>query len=231
MWSRTRLTWRDGLFFLTALPFLFGCIATTSRSVRTLQPGQVSVGANYLSAENAEDPEADPVSLIGLDFRFGILRGFDAGIMHTWDITTDNENLYATMWIDGKVQLSNLNNKIGVPIFTTGVMSGYVYDEDADLHILSLPFMLGVPASRHLTPYMMYRAEWVDDSPFPGEEADTRGLLAAGLEINLSPDRPEKATPKFGVSVGWMNSLYGGDGDDVLLYNFGFSLDGPAPRR
>lgn len=219
------LHWKDYLFLFVTVFFFFGCIASTHRSPKTLEPGQLSLSGSYLQADNMENSDREPIRLIALDGRTGIARGFDMGIMHTWDISKDNDNAYATFWGDFKVQLSNKDNLIREPIFSIGLMKGYVYNENAKLHITTFPLMFGIPMDEYLTPYLIYRFEIISDSFMPDNFEDPRHTIALGIEINLQKPDPYKITPKLGLSVGAFNSLLGGDGDRGLILNLGLTID------
>lgn len=232
MFASSTLGWKDGLFLTLTVFFFLGCIATTHRTVKTLAPGQGSFSASYLQAENTEDPTAEPVKFFALDARMGAARGFDLGFAHTWDLTKDNEGLFKTLWVDGRVQLNNRNNTVGIPIVTVGILKGWVYDSDADYHITGFPIMLGVLASETVVPFILYRYEFIEyENFFPTREAEGRSTFAGGVEVSLTKLKPGAWTPKLGASIGFCNSLYGGEGDNEMYYNFGFSLDGPVPSR
>jgi hypothetical protein len=229
MHKRVLLTWRDCLFLLGAIFFFCGCIATAHRSGRTLDPAQFSFSGSYLRGENIEESDADPVQFLALDARAGLARGLDMGIMHTWDITENNDNMFATYWGDFKAQLSNRDNVVGQPIFSLGLMKGYVYHEEAELHITSFPFMLSLPANEKVTPFFMYRYEKVSDDFIPEEFfEDERSTFLLGVEIDLLQQAPDRWMPKLGLSIGTYNSLMGGEGDRGLTLNLGLTVDSPA---
>lgn len=221
-------TWKECLFLLGAAFFFFGCIATTHRSAKTLDPGQFSLSGSYLRAENLEEGDAEPVQLIALDSRFGLIRGLDMGFMHTWDVSKDNENMYATYWGDFKVQLTNRDNITGKPIFSLGLMKGHVYHEDAKYHITTFSPMLSIPIDEYVTPFMIYRHELIRQKKFlPDDFDDPRRMFVLGMEVNLLKPAPKRWIPKLGLSIGTYNSLDGGEGDDGLTLNFGLSIDSP----
>lgn len=228
MKSRILYVLRDCAFMFGAAVFLFGCIASTHRGPETLAPKQVSLGAGYLRAENLEESNAEPVQLVALDARMGLEKGVDAGIMHTWDITKDNENGFATVWADMKFQVSNKDNIPGRPIFSFGIQKGYIYDEEIDAHITSIPLMLGLPVNENVTPFLLYRHELFSEGFFPEILEDPRRTIALGVDINLRKPEPGKWTPRMGLCIGQYNSLDGGDGDGGLIVNIGFSIDSPV---
>lgn len=223
MIKQKSLHWKDYFFLFMAALFFFGCIASTHRSPKTLEPGQFSFSGSYLQADNIDNSDAESIRLIALDGRAGLARGVDIGIMHTWDISKDNENAYATIWGDCKVQLSNKDNLIGQPIFSIGLMKGYV--NEAELHISTFPLMLGIPMDEYLTPYFIYRFEVISEDFISNNFEDPRHTFALGLEINLRKPDPHKFTPKLGLSVGTYNSLLGGEGDQGLILNLGLTID------
>lgn len=230
MKTQNRFSWKELSFVCGAILFFFGCIASSHRTARTLDEGQVSFGGSYLRAEDTEDSKATPIQLLAIDGRVGVARGLDFGLMHTWDITEKNENQFATMWGDVKVQLSNRDNIIGKPIFSLGLMKGYVYDQNIKDHITSVPFMLSVPVSDYLTPTLMYRHEIISRDFVPSSLDNPRSTWSLGMEIDLMKPSSQSWTPKLGLSVGTFNSLTGGPGDRGLILNVGLSVDSPRKQ-
>jgi hypothetical protein len=211
-----------------AVLFFFGCIASSHRSARTLEQGQISLSGSYLRAENLEESEAEPIHLAALDMRYGLARGIDAGIMHTWDFTPDNDNAFNTIWGDVKFQLTNRDNLLKHPTLSVGILKGYIYHEDAELHMTSLPFILDYPINQNFTPFVYYRYELIRDSFIPDNIVENiRSTFGAGLDINLSKNLSDKWYPKLGISLGTFNSLSGGEGDRGLIINFGLSFNSP----
>jgi hypothetical protein len=224
---------KDCLFLLGASFFFFGCIASAHRSAKTIKPGEISIGGSYLLAKNMEESGAEPIHLMALDSRVGIARGFDMGIMHTWDFSNDNDNAFATFWGDFKVQLTNRDNSILKPIFSIGLMKGYVYHEDAETHITTYPFMFGIPLNEsfNVTPFFIYRFELISEEFVP-KDSEIRHTFALGIEANMREQGPHRLTPKFGFSIGTFNSLAGGEGDNGLILNIGLSVDiNPSTSR
>lgn len=221
-------TIRDFLFICGAASFLFGCIASTHRGPQTLAPKQTSLGASYLRAENLEESDSEPVQLVALDARTGLEKGVDAGIAHTWDISRGNENAFATIWGDIKFQVSNKENIVGRPIFSFAIQKGYIYDEEYDTHITSIPLILGLPVNQNVTPFVLYKHELFSEGFFPEILENPRRTFALGVEMNLWNPEPGKWTPKMGICLGRFNALGGGDGDPGLIINIGFSIDSPA---
>jgi hypothetical protein len=218
---------RDVLFLVVAAFFFLGCIATSHRSAQTLRPGQFSVGGSYINAQNLEESDADAIHLVTVDGRIGVLRGLDFGLAHTWDVTSDNDGAYSTFWGDTKIQVTNRDNVVGSPALALGLMKGYVYHESADLHITTLPVMLSVPVTDRAAPFVSYRFELITDGFVPTDFENPRHSVILGSEFLLSDRESGGAIPKLGVSVGLLNSLAGGEGDNVLTLNAGISVDTP----
>ena len=216
----------------TALLFL-GCIATSYRSARTLEPGQVSLGGGYLHAINTEEND-DPVQLLNLDFRVSPGRQVDLGMAHTFDLTPDNDNGFATLWGDVKVQLTNTDNELNKLTLATGLLKGYAYHEKAKTHFTSIPLIVSVPLSEQFTPTFMYRHEFISEDfiPTQTEELENpRSFFALGFEYAMKPPSPTESTVKLGASIGTFNSLGGGsDGERGVTFNFGISIDFAASR-
>lgn len=227
MTHRTLLTWRDFLFLLVAAFFFLGCVASSYRSGKTLDQGQVSIGGSYTGVKDLEDSEADMIQLVALDGRVGVVNGLDAGFAHTWDITGDNDGLFSTMWGDVKWQVTNPDGVLGRPILTLGIIKGYVYHEDADTHITSFPVSVSVQATEGVTPFLLYRFEQMSDDFIPDAFEEPRHAFFLGSEFDLGPRRAGSWTPKLGVSVGTLNSLGGGEGDRQLTLSAGLSVDSP----
>lgn len=224
------LTWKDCFFLLGVAFFFFGCIASAHRSGKTLDQGQASFSGSYLRAENMDNPDAEPIQLIALDARVGLNRAVDVGAMHTWDISKGNENQFATFWGDFKVQVNNRDNLPGKPIFSTGLIKGYVYHEGAELHITGLPLIVSLPLNQNFTPYLMYRHEFISSDFIPDDFGDPRSTFVLGTEINLRKPTPKQWTPKVGLSIGTFNSLTGCEGDGGFIFNLGFAVDSPPKR-
>jgi len=227
MKGRTILSWRDYFFLLAAVVFLFGCVASSHGSGKTLDQGQVSLGVAYDGLIFLQESDSGMAHLFALDGRVGVVKGLDIGVAHTWDITALNEGIFSTWWGDAKVQLTNRDNVLGETIFSLGVMKGYAYNEYAELHFTSFPVMISVPTSETTTPYFIYRFENVSEDFIPGEWEDPRHGFFLGSEVELG--HGDGFIPVLGVNVGLMTSLYGGDGDMMLVLNAGVSFNSP-PR-
>ncbi len=225
--GRTLLTWRDFLFLMVAAFFFLGCIAGSYRSGKTLEQGQVSVGGSYTGANNMEEDEADMIQLVALDGRVGIVNGLDAGIMHTWDITSDNEGLFSTLWGDIKWQMTNRDCVSGRPILALGLMKGFVYDDAADTHITSIPVSVSVPTTGGVTPFFLYRFEQMSDDFIPDSFAEPRHAFFLGSEFDIGSRTEGSWTPRLGLSIGTLNSLGGGEGERHLVLSAGISADSP----
>jgi hypothetical protein len=227
MRRRSILTWRDYFFLLVVVVFLFGCVASSHRSGKTLDQGQFSAGIAYDGLNNVSESEADMIHLLAVDGRVGVVRGLDLGVAHTWDMTGDNDGLFSTWWGDAKVQLNNRENEVGKPIFSLGVLKGYVYHEDADLHITSFPVTVSIPINETTTPYFIYRFENIHEDFMPSEWDATRHAFIMGSEVEIETDGA--ITPIFGVDIGLLSDLYGDDdGDMLLIINAGMSFNFPS---
>jgi hypothetical protein len=221
----------DIIFILGASIFFLSCIATTYHVAKTLEPGQGSLSTGYMQARSFEDLTEDPVQLVGLNGRIGVARGFDLGTEYTWDISKENENAFATVWGDCKIQLTNRDNELLNPIISTGLLKGYVYDEEAKIHISSLPVMLSIPINDRTTSTFIYRYELLSEGFVPISLEDPRHTFALGLEYSLSKPDFNKWAPKLAFSVGTLNSLAGGEGDNILTINFGLIFNSPYKPR
>jgi hypothetical protein len=211
---------------LTSVLFIFGCFASSYKTAKTQEPGQFAISAGYMRLENLEDSDAEGIDLLDLSMRYGIARGFDLGLAHTFDITSGDGTSLSTFWGDFKVQLSNRDNEIGKPSFSLGLIKGYVYDPE--VHISSLPLILSLPVSEQFTPTLQYRLTLVSNDFIPTNFEDPRHEVTLGLEYSLFKPSPDSWTPKLGFAIGTFNSLTGGEGDQGLLFNFGFSLESPV---
>jgi len=149
----------DLIFILGTGIFFFSCVASTLHTAKTLEPGQGSLSTGYMQARSIEEMEDTPVQLVGFTGRLGVARGFDLGTEYTLDVSKENENAFATIWGDAKVQLTNKDNKLLRPILSTGLLKGYVYNEDAKTHISTLPLMLSLPINDKITWTFNYRYE------------------------------------------------------------------------
>ena len=96
------------------------------------------------------------------------------GMGHTWDITMGNEGAYATIWGDAKFQLNNHENVVGEPIFSLGLIKGYTYHENAQLHLTSFPVIVSFPTNETNTAFLMYRFEHFSDAFGTAEEESLR---------------------------------------------------------
>lgn len=229
----------DLLLVAGAFALFFGCIATSYRSARTLEPGQVSVGAGYVVVSNEEDFEDDPLDLINedgsfhlvnLDFRFSPGKNIDLGVAHTFDITRDHNSRMATVWGDAKVQLTNTDNALETLTLGTGLMKGYAYHGFVEAHFTSIPVMLSYPISERFTPTLLYRHEMISSEFLPTDKDsfnNPRLYLAIGFEYALWPPTHSEATVKIGASVGTFNHL-SRTGDRGVTMNLGLTVDFPT---
>jgi hypothetical protein len=220
---------KDILFVLVVVFFFFGCIATTHHTAKTVKPKQVSFSSSYLQARPTKDFTSVPVQLIAIDGRTGLGKGCDMGVMHTWDASKNNDNAFATMWGDFKVQLSNRDQSIGKPIFSTGLIKGYIYHEDAKIHATSLPLMVCLPVNERITPFFNYRYGLFSDKFIPESFMAPRHTFVLGIEFCLSEPSNKQWTPKLSLCIGRFNSLIPEENETNpgLMFNVGFTLDSP----
>lgn len=221
----------DIIFILGASIFFFSCIATTYHVAKTLEPGQGSLSTGYMQARSFEDLSGDPLQFIGFNGRIGVSRGFDLGAEYSWDITKENENAFATIWGDCKIQLTNKDNELLKPVISTGLLKGYVYDEEAKIHISSLPLMFSLPINDQLISTFMYRYELDSEGFFPNSLEYPRHTFTLGLEYSLSKPDHNKWSPKLAISVGNLNPLLFEEGDNMLLINLGLIINSPYKPR
>lgn len=218
-------SWKDILFITGAVWLMFGCIASLHRSGKVLEHEELSLSGSYLRAENLDNGDAEPIQLAAVDARMGLGHGFDFGLMHTWDLTKDNDGNFATFWGEVRYQITNQENKLMMPILTTGLMKGYVYSQDAEIHITTFPLTLSLPVTKGSTPFFTYRLEYMSDAFIPSELKEPRHTFALGMELDLSSDKSQSWIPKMGFSIGQFNSLIGGEGDSGLILNLGFMFN------
>lgn len=213
------------LFFLTGVAFFFfGCIASMHRTARITKPKQVSMSGSYMQARTIEEFDDTPVQLYAFDVRTGIAKRADIGFMHTWDASKDNENAFASVWGDFKVQLSNLDNRALRPSISTGLIKGYAYKESTQLHFTSLPILFSMPVNKKITPFFNYRYELISDDFMPESMENPRHMFAFGAEVKLTSSGGWQPTLNF--CVGRYNGIDGGD-NPGLIFNAGFVFDSP----
>jgi len=218
-----KLKLEDLIALSIAVLFSLGCLATTPRSPRVTDARCVSFGMSYLNANNLQNEDADPLNFFALDTRVGLGKGMDLGLMHTWDVTKDNDGAYSTIWSDLKCQLLNRKNTPGKPTMSIGYGTAFVHYEDAELWITSFPVSIGYQG-RGIIPYLTYRLEYVDDTFFPESDAPPRSSWIIGADMDLG--KPDRMIPRLGIEMGFVNSLMGGKGDDVFFMSFGLTLNG-----
>lgn len=69
--------------------FLQSCYTTTHRGPWTVKPGQISPSVNYIWVKGTDaDESTEPMELIGLEGRYGLLNRLDLGYMRTFDISS-----------------------------------------------------------------------------------------------------------------------------------------------
>jgi len=228
-----RLTRMDLLFILGAGMFFFSCIATTLQTARTKAPGQVELSAGYLNARSTSSSEDEgSTQLIGMNARVGVVDNLDFGLEHTLDVTKDNDAYFNTIWGDVKYQFSNHSNENNKLTFSSGLLKGYVYKKDAEVHITTLPLYFSLPLNNRVTPTFMYRYELVGENFFPDSDSfdNSRHTFMLGIEYALKEPDAAKWLPKFAASIGTMQSF---DGEDsgLFLFNFGFKIDSPFGQQ
>lgn len=215
------------LIAIIAILFL-SCVATTYHTAETLQPRQGSISQGYLGIRGTEDFTETPVRLLGTSARIGATDRFEFGLEHVLDISKDNDNSFGSIWGDVKVQLTNKEKQIKIPILSTGLLKGYTYNEEAKIHITSLPIIFTIKPTKRFSPTFQYRLEYLSDSFIPSELQDPRHTFAIGFEYSIREPSPEKWDPKISLSVGMMNSLIGDPEDQsVLMLNLGFKFNTP----
>lgn len=228
MEPRRSLRWWDLLFVACAACFFLGCVATSYRSGKALDRGQFSAGGSYLSLDSSEDEEYDVATLLTVDARIGVTEGGDIGLAHSWDTTSGGDGVYSTWWGDLKWQVTDEKEGMSGPLFTTGLIKGYVYHEEGGFHITSIPFTLSRPATQKITPFATYRLEFAHEDFFPTNLENIRHALLFGSEFDVGDPAGGGWTPMLGFSVGWMNSLLGGEGDGIFVLNFGVGVKSPG---
>ena len=214
----------DLIFILGVGFFYFSCVASTTHTAKTLEPGQGSIGAGYMQVRNGEEPGSEPVQLMGFHGRIGVSRGFDLGTEYTLDLSEGNENGFATIWVDGKIQLTNRDNRFLRPTLATGLMKGYSYNAEA--HASSLPFMFSMEVSNKLTTTLIYRCELFSEGFFP-TSFDPRHTFAAGVEFGKNKADHTKWNPKIAFSLGMLNGALSEEWSPDLIFNIGFKVESP----
>lgn len=214
------------LVIIIAGMFLFGCIASSYKTAKTVEKKQVALSGGYMHLTNLDNSSADGINLIDLNLRYGVAKGFDMGLANTFDVSSGSGTSLSTLWGDFKLQLSNRDNEIGKPIVSLGLTKGYVYDPQ--VHLTSFPVMLSIPLSDRITPTFQYRYTLARDEFLPTTFEDPRHEFSFGLEYSFSKPNLDEWTPKIGFAIGTFNSLAGGEGDNGLILNFGLTLESPV---
>jgi len=222
------------LLFVFTLFFLFGCYATTHRGAATLKPGQFSGNIGYLHLKSTQtDVFTEPVKLVTIDARAGILKFWDLGLTRTLDIS-DNEGVDTegidTYWLDTKFQLSNIKNKNYLPQLALGYGFGDLIaddDEENKLFVNSLYLTIGVP-TEFITPYYSFRFEHTSDElkwlPSWAWEEDWNVIRKAhiiGFEINAI----EYIKPVIEFGRFYVDEF--SDGANIFTAGLNFYLDIP----
>lgn len=215
-------------FVLGIALFSLSCIATTYHTAKTLEPRQGSMSLGYMQARNSEDFSSDPVQLLGVSGRYGVTRGFDLGTEYTLDLTKENSNQFATIWADGKVQITNRDDTLFKPMISTGLIKGYIYDSDAKIHVTSLPILVSVRLSERFTPTVMYRYELLSDNFLPENFTNPRHTFALGLEYAFTQSNHLNWDPSINFCIGTINALDGdSEGNRMITLNLGIKLNSP----
>lgn len=223
----TSLKFVDWSVLIVSVLFFLGCIASSQRSAKTMKKGQFSSGLSYLNCSSLEDKDDESLVLYDIDMRYGLGSGIDIGLMYTFDPKGGRDNAFGSIWSDIKIQTCNLENEVNKPIFSTGLNIGYMHEQE--IHTMSVPLMFSIPISKYVTPGLIYRIDFLSDEFFPTSESfeDPRHLFGVNTEFNLKEINRERWIPKIGLTLGVMNSITGGNGDNVLFFNVGMSFDSP----
>ncbi|HSD64006.1 MAG TPA: hypothetical protein VLB50_09410, partial [Ignavibacteriaceae bacterium] len=72
-----------------------------------------------------------------------------------------------------------------------------------------------------------YRITFLSDGFIPEDFENPRHEVTIGLEYSFNNQNTDKWNPKIGFAIGTFNSLAGGDGDQGLILNLGFTLESP----
>jgi hypothetical protein len=227
MRERPRLSWRGLLPVLAAAYVFLGCMPVPYRAGTTLEQGELSQGLSYMRSDNLEHSDTEPLQFLALDGRFGAAEALDVGLTHTIDFTEDGRGRLGTVSADLRVQLTNRENTLGRPVISLGLMKGYMYDDDTDLHVTSLPVTVSFPLTKRLTPYFTYRYDLLSDHFLLERFDDTRSTFVLGSEVELIEPASGRPTPTLGLAVGTYSSVYGGDGDQGLILSVGVSIKPP----
>jgi hypothetical protein len=226
------LNLKDLVTFVIGSFFLFGCIAGSQRTAKTLQPGQASAGLGYSHLENTSSSKSGSgIDLVDLNVQGGIAKGVEIGARHTFDLTSGNNSRFSTFWGDLKFQLNNLADNPGTPTFSIGLTKGYVYDQQAQTHITSVPFTLSSDFGPKSSGFIQYRHELMSSTFFPTDNqsfSNPRNVFVIGSEFALTDPQPDKWVPRLNFSVGFQNALAGGDFSlNSYSLNLGIWLDSP----
>ena len=184
MKAKNKISFVEYFAIIASVLFIFGCFASSFKSAKTLEPKQVALGAGYMRLENLDNSDADGIDLLDLNFRYGMGKGFDMGLAHTFDLSSESESSsLSTFWWDFKTQLSNRENRIGNVSFSLGLIKGYTYDPE--IHITSIPLLLSVPASDNIIPTLQYRIAFISSDFFPTNFSSPRHEVTLGMEYSF----------------------------------------------
>jgi hypothetical protein len=222
-----RIAFKDAAALAVASVFLFGCISTSQRTARTLQPKQVTPTVSVGMLTNAEADE--PIWLNDVGLHAGVAKGVELGIAHTAHLNPEEDITFNSLWFDSKFQLLNRDNTQGKLALALGLSKGYVYNERAEVHITSLLITFSTDLSERTALFLSYRPEFLSEDLAPNGDSfeEPRHSFHIGMEGALSkPDR-ERWTPRLNLSVGLVNKLAGGGDMDIFVVGLGLHLDSP----
>jgi hypothetical protein len=170
--------------------FFLGCYATTHRGARTLDPGKVSAAGSYMRFTSTES-NGDPGKLLGIEARAGLLKGIDAGIIRTFDITegVESDEKIDTWWLDTKFQLTNREKLLKKLTISLGYGFGYVVEFE-DTWVNTMYLIAGTELAK-LDMFYSFRYENIDEGINPFWIFDTgfneaRKAHIIGLEYQLN---------------------------------------------
>lgn len=180
-----------------------------------------------MKVNSTEDPDDDPLQLVTTDFRVGLAKGVDFGLLHTYDATEGNDNSYNTLWGDMKLQITNRNNELWYPALSLGLLKGYAYHDRVKDHFTGIPLIFSMRLSNTATATAFYRQEYVSDEFIPDEFKNPRKTYGFNMEVALVDETRGMWTPKLNIGVGTFNSLTGGCGDSGVIISAGLTLYSP----
>lgn len=219
------------IVFVFTIIFLFSCYATTHRGPATLKPGQFSGNIGYLHLKSTQtDVFDEPVKLVTVDVRAGLLKFWDFGLIRTFDISENKGDGMDTYWVDTKLQLLNLKNKNYLPQLAVGYGFGdLISDDNKDdkYFVNSLYLTLGI-STELVTPYYSFRYEhtsselkWLPKWAWEEDWDVIRKAHIVGFEVNAI----EYVKPV--IEIGRFYGDNFSDGANVFTAGLNFYLDIP----